>query len=60
MERTVESDKGLGLGLAFSLLAIVAGLAMLGGPTELVRAWGFAAATGAGVLAVVAIHVYGA
>lgn len=59
MERTVESDKGIGLGLTFSLLAVVAGLVMLGAPTEIARAWGFAAAVGAGVLAVVAIHVYG-
>jgi hypothetical protein len=33
---------------------------MLGGPAQIVRAWGFAAAMIAGLLAIVAIHVYGA
>lgn len=60
MEHAVESDKGIGLGIAFSLLAVVGAVAMLGGPAQIVRAWGFAAAMIAGLLAIVAIHVYGA
>lgn len=60
MEQTVESDKGLGLGIAFGLLAVVGALIMLAGPTETVKAWGFAAAMATGALAVLAIHVYGA
>jgi hypothetical protein len=60
MEQAVESDKGLGLGLVFSLLAVVGALIMLAGPTEITKAWGFAAAMVAGALAVLVIHVYGA
>lgn len=60
MERSVESDKGIGLGIAFSLLAVGGAVGMIGGPTETVQAWGFAAAVAAGVLAVVAIHAYDA
>lgn len=60
MEHAVESDKGIGLGIAFGLLAVVGTLAMLAGPAQIVRAWGFAAAMIAGILAVVALQVYGA
>jgi hypothetical protein len=59
MQQAVESDKGIGLGIAFSLLAIVGAVIMLTGGSEITIAWGFAAAMVAGALAVVAIQVYG-
>lgn len=60
MERTVDSDKGIGLGVLFSLLAIGGALVMLAGPGQLTKAWGFAAAMTAASLAVVALHAYDA
>lgn len=58
MEQSVESDKGIGLGIVFSLLAVVGTLIMLTGGAEITIAWGFAAALVAGVFAVIAIQVY--
>lgn len=60
MEHAAESDKGIGLGIAFGLLAVGGALVMLAGPTQVTQAWGFAGAMVAGTLAVVAIHAYGA
>jgi hypothetical protein len=58
---TVSSDKGIGYGVAFSVLAgigaavmLAAGLAHL----QLTAAWGFALAMVAAILAVVFTQVY--
>lgn len=59
MARTaLASDKGIGIGLLFGLLAVGGALVMLVVPAGLAGAWGFAAATVAATLAVVAVHVY--
>lgn len=55
---TVESDVGLGLTVIFSLLTLGGAVAMLAGPGQSTKAWGFALAMVAGTLAVVAIHVW--
>lgn len=60
MEHAAGSDKGLGLAVVFSLLAVIGALVMAAGPGQMVKAVGFAAALVAGVLAVLVIHVYGA
>ena len=54
----VDSDKGIGLGLLFFLLAVGGTLAMLAVPGGLVGAWGFAAAMVAGMILIVAVHAY--
>jgi hypothetical protein len=54
----VTSDKGIGLGLLFFLLAVGGTLAMLAVPGGLVGAWGFAAAMVAGMFLIVAVHAY--
>jgi hypothetical protein len=59
MERTVAAtDKRTGVGLLFSLIAVGGALVALVVPGGLMGAWGFAAAMVAGMLAVLAIHVY--
>ena len=58
MKQSVESHKGIGLGIAFSLLAVGGAVIMLTGGAEITIAWGFAAAVVAAVLAVMAIQVY--
>ncbi|ELY36568.1 DUF7525 family protein [Halalkalicoccus jeotgali] len=60
MARTtrVTSDKGLGIGLLFGLLAAGGAVGMLAAPGGLVGAWGFAAAVVAGLILVVAVHLY--
>jgi len=60
MEHAAESDKGLGLAVVFTLLAVIGALVMAAGPSQMVMAVGFAAALTAGLLAVLVIHVYGA
>lgn len=59
MERTAAvSDRGIGLGLLFGLVAVGGALVAFvlpGGPAS---AWGFAAAMVAGMLSVFAIHAY--
>jgi zinc transporter ZupT len=55
---TGRTDKGIGLGVLFSLLAGVGALGMYLGAPDQLAAWGFALAVLAGSLAVVAIHVY--
>lgn len=54
----VDSDKGIGLGLLFFLLAVGGTLAMLAVPGGLVGAWGFAATMVAGMILIVAVHAY--
>ncbi|ADJ15662.1 hypothetical protein HacjB3_11395 [Halalkalicoccus jeotgali B3] len=54
----MTSDKGLGIGLLFGLLAAGGAVGMLAAPGGLVGAWGFAAAVVAGLILVVAVHLY--
>ncbi len=60
MVRTKQatSDKGLGFGLLFGLLAAGSAVAMVAVPAGLIAAWGFAAAVVAGCILVVAVHAY--
>ncbi|GAB6877868.1 hypothetical protein JCM17823_01420 [Halorubrum gandharaense] len=57
-EGSIESDKGLGVMLVFVAVALVGAVAMYGAPTQLDRAWGFAAAMIFAILAVVAVQVF--
>ncbi|MDF9745194.1 DUF7525 family protein [Natrinema salsiterrestre] len=52
------TDKGVGLTLALSALAVIGALLMLTGAPEVTAAWGFAAAVLFSSLAVVGIHLY--
>lgn len=56
---TTRTDKGVGLGILFVLLALAGAGGMLGAEasTELAAA-GFATAVAAGCIAIVAIHAY--
>lgn len=59
MERTAAvSDRGMGLGLLFGLVAVGGALVALVLPGGLASAWGFAAAMVAGMLSVLAIQLY--
>jgi hypothetical protein len=53
-----QTDMGIGFAVIFSLLTLLAAGVMLVGPTQLVSAWGFAAAMAAASIAVVAAQVY--
>ncbi|MGM0605375.1 MAG: DUF7525 family protein [Halobacteriota archaeon] len=55
---SVESDKGIGIGLAFAALTLVGAAVMYGGGAQLIQAGGFAGAMIASVLCVVAIHAF--
>jgi len=55
---SVDSDKALGVSMAFGVLAVLGALFMFGGPTQLMKAWGFAAAMVTAALAVAVIHLY--
>lgn len=59
MATQTESDKGIGLPLAFGLIAALGAIGMLIGAPDIEAAWGFAAAVLFGALAVVALHVQG-
>jgi len=52
------TDKGVGLGLLFGILAAAGALAMLAAPGQLTKAGGFALAVGAALCSVVAIQAY--
>jgi hypothetical protein len=52
------TDRGVGFGVLFSLLAAVGALAMLFAPGQLAKAAGFAVAVAAALVAVVAIQAY--
>jgi len=58
MSNAVESDVGIGLGMVFGVLALFGAAAMVAGPTRLTVAWGFAAATAAAGVGVVALHLF--
>jgi hypothetical protein len=58
---TTATDKGIGFGVALSLVAALGALVMFGGGVvgaQVTAAWGFAAAMLAATLAVVAAQVY--
>ncbi len=55
---SVDSDKALGVSMAFGALAVLGALLMFGGTTQLMKAWGFAAAMLTAALAVAVIHLY--
>jgi hypothetical protein len=55
---SVQSDKGLGIAVVFSTLAVLGALVMLAGPDQMSKAWGFAAACIAGAIAVVAVQIW--
>jgi len=55
---SVDSDKAVGISMAFGLLALLGALLMYGGETQLLRAWGFAAAMITAALCVVAIQLF--
>ena len=55
---TAVTDRGVGFGVLFSVVALVGALAMLGAPGRLAKAAGFALAVVAGLLAVVAVQAY--
>jgi hypothetical protein len=55
---SVQSDKGLGIAVVFSILAVLGALVMLAGPDQMSKAWGFAAACLAGAIAVVAVQIW--
>jgi len=57
-EGSMESDKGLGVMLAFAAVTLVGAVVMYGAPTQLGRAWGFGAAIVFALLAVVAIQLF--
>jgi hypothetical protein len=53
MESTVGSDKGIGFAVVLSLLTLVGAVVMVVGPGQVTKAWGFALAMVAAMLAVV-------
>jgi hypothetical protein len=52
------TDRGVGFGVLFSILALVGALAMLAAPSQLAKAGGFALAFVAALLAVVSVQAY--
>jgi hypothetical protein len=58
MESTVSSDKGIGFAVVLSLLTLVGAGVMLAGPGQVTKAWGFALAMVAAMLAVVFTQLY--
>jgi hypothetical protein len=60
MSTARETDLGVGLGMAFGLVSLAGAGYMIAAPSQTATAWGFAAAVTAGVLAVGALHAYGA
>lgn len=55
---SVDSDKAIGISMAFGLLAILGAVVMFGGETQLHRAWGFGAAMITAALCVVVVQLY--
>jgi hypothetical protein len=58
MDATVGSDKGIGFAVVLSLLTLVGAAVMLAGPGQVTKAWGFALAMVAAMLAVVLTQLY--
>jgi len=57
-EGSIGSDKEIGVALALTAVALVGAVVMFGYPTQIGRAWGFAAAFVFAVCAVVAVQVF--
>jgi hypothetical protein len=55
----VESDMGLGLTVVLGLVTLAGAGAMVAGPSQTTKAWGFGLAVVAATLAVVAAQAYG-
>lgn len=55
---SVQSDKGIGFAMLFSLLTLVCAGVLLAAPDQFTRAWGFAFAMTAASIAVVGTQVY--
>ncbi|WP_435062782.1 DUF7525 family protein [Halobaculum sp. EA56] len=55
---TLESDMAVGVALAFGALTVVGAGFMIAGASQIVKAWGFAAAMLAATLAVVATQAF--
>lgn len=56
--QTVQSDKGIGFAVLFSLVTLGGAAVLFAGPTQLMRAWGFALAMIAAALVIVGTHLY--
>lgn len=58
-ETGLQSDKSLGLGLLFAMVALAGALVMyIGAADHLTAGWGFALAMIAGSVAVAVIHIF--
>lgn len=55
---TVDTDKGVGIGLAFGILTLAAATYTIIAPTQFGSALGFGASIALAVLAVAALHAY--
>ncbi|MDG5774867.1 hypothetical protein VB773_15405 [Haloarculaceae archaeon H-GB2-1] len=57
--QTVSTDMGVGLGVAFGVVSVLAAAAMyLGSADQTLAGWAFAVAMIAGGLGIMALHVY--
>lgn len=56
---TATSDKGIGIGLAFGILTLIAAIYTLAAPTQFQTAIGFGSAVTLAVLCIAALHIYG-
>ncbi|SFL11336.1 hypothetical protein SAMN04487950_2532 [Halogranum rubrum] len=54
----VQSDKGIGFAVLFSLVAIGGAAVLLLAPGQVTKAWGFALAMVAASIAIVGTHLY--
>ncbi|MFC6754245.1 DUF7525 family protein [Halorubrum tibetense] len=57
-EASIGSDKGIGVTLALAAVALVGAVILFGYPTQIGRAWGFAAAFVFALLSVVAVQLF--
>jgi hypothetical protein len=57
-EESIESDMQIGVGLALGAVALVGTVLMFGYPSQLGRAWGFAAAFVFALGAVAAVQLF--
>jgi hypothetical protein len=55
---TVQSDKGIGFAVLFSVVTVLGAAAMIAAPSQLTKAVGFGLAMVAASLAVSAIHLF--
>jgi hypothetical protein len=57
-EGSIESDKEIGVALALGAVALVGTALLFGYPSQIGRAWGFAAALAFAVCSVVAVQAF--